>query len=79
MKYVDENSLATLESGASSTTIDISDNINVEENLDFQQNTEDLQSENDTLLTKTDIENMQFSLKRSKNYKKKWEMPSTEF
>lgn len=45
MKYVDENSLATLESGASSTTIDSSDNINVEENLDFQQNTEDLQSE----------------------------------
>lgn len=79
MKYVDENSLATLESGASSTTIDISDNINVEENLDFQQNTEDLQSENDTLLTKTDIENMHFSLKRSKNSKKKWEMPSTEF
>lgn len=79
MKYVDENSLATLESGASSTTIDISDNINVEENLDFQQNTEDVQSENDTLLTKTDIENMHFSLKRSKNSKKKWEMPSTEF
>lgn len=67
MKYVDENSLATLESGTSSTTLDFSDDINVEDNLDFQQNTEDLKIENDKLLNKTDIENMHSSIKRSKH------------
>lgn len=67
MKYVDDNSLATLESGTSSTTLDFSDDINVEDNLDFQQNTEDLKIENDKLLNKTDIENMHSSIKRSKH------------
>lgn len=67
MKYVDENSLATLESGTSSTTLDFSDDINVEDNLDFQQNTEDLKIENDKLFNKTEIEYMHSSIKRSKH------------